>query len=94
MSKAPYFFFFFFFFLWGGGGLRVHVISLNFIAFIVSIETQASVLALAKSTYWFYTILYVEGRELSLNQQTLLFYAHKERLFIEKKNYHCVDTLC
>ena len=29
--------------------LKVHVISLNFIAFIISIETEASLLALAKS---------------------------------------------
>ena len=35
-SKAPY--------LW----LKVHVISLNLIAFIISIETEASLLALAK----------------------------------------------
>ena len=41
MPKAPYFFF------W----LRVHFISLNLIAFIISIETEASLLVLAKSTY-------------------------------------------
>ena len=37
----------FLFFFW----LRVHVISLNLIAFILSIETEASLLALAKSIY-------------------------------------------
>ena len=36
MEKAPYFFFFWF---------RVHVISLNLIAFIISQETQASLFA-------------------------------------------------
>ena len=36
-----------FLFFW----LRVHVISLNLIAFILSIETEASLLALAKSIY-------------------------------------------
>ena len=41
MPKAPYFIISF----W----LKVHVISLNFIAFIISIETEASLLALAKS---------------------------------------------
>ena len=43
LLKAPCLFFFFFFWL------RVHVISLNLIAFIISIETEASPLALAKS---------------------------------------------
>ena len=38
MPKAPYFYISFF-----------HVISLNLIAFIISIETEASLLALAKS---------------------------------------------
>ena len=41
MPKAPYFFISY----W----LKVHVISLNLIAFIISIETEASFLALAKS---------------------------------------------
>ena len=41
MPKAPYFFISF----W----LKVHAISLNSIAFIISIETEASLLALAKS---------------------------------------------
>ena len=41
MPKAPYFIVSF----W----LKVHVISLSFIAFIISIETEASLLALAKS---------------------------------------------
>ena len=41
MPKAPYFFISY----W----LKVHVISLNLIAFIISIETEASLLALAKS---------------------------------------------
>ena len=41
MPKAPYFIISF----W----LKVHVISLNFIAFIISIETEDSLLALAKS---------------------------------------------
>ena len=41
MPKAPYFIISF----W----LKVHVISLNFIAFIISIETEASLFALAKS---------------------------------------------
>ena len=44
IPKAPYFFFFSF---W----LKVHVISLNMIAFIISIETEASLLTLAKSVY-------------------------------------------
>ena len=44
MPTTPYFFFFF----W----LKVHVISLNLIAFIISIETEASLLALAKSIYY------------------------------------------
>ena len=43
MPKAPYFFFFF----W----LKVHVISLNLIAFIINIEMEASLLALVKSIY-------------------------------------------
>ena len=41
MPKAAFFFF----------GLKLHVISLNLIAFIISIETEASLLALAKSIY-------------------------------------------
>ena len=41
MPKAAYFFF------W----LRAHVISLNLIAFIISIETEDSLLALAKLIY-------------------------------------------
>ena len=41
MPKAPYFFIS----LW----LKVHVLSLNLIALIISIETEASLLALAKS---------------------------------------------
>ena len=41
MPKAPYFFISY----W----LKVHVVSLNLIAFIISIETEASFLALAKS---------------------------------------------
>ena len=45
MPKAPCLFFFF----W----LRVHVISLNLIAFIISIETEASPLALAKSILYY-----------------------------------------
>ena len=52
MPKAPYFFsFLFFFFGGGGGGVKVHVISLNLIAFIISKETEASLLVLAKSIY-------------------------------------------
>ena len=52
MPKAPYFFsFLFFFFFLGGGGVKVHVISLNLIAFIISKETEASLLVLAKSIY-------------------------------------------
>ena len=43
MSKAPYFLFFF----W----LKVDVISLNLIAFIISMETEASLFAPAKSIY-------------------------------------------
>ena len=42
MPKAPHFFFFSF---W----LKAHIISLILIAFIISIETEASLLALAKS---------------------------------------------
>ena len=34
---------------------KLHVISLNLIALIVSIETEASLLALAKSIYYFDT---------------------------------------
>ena len=41
MPKAPYFFISYL--------LKVHVVSLNLIAFIISIETEASFLALAKS---------------------------------------------
>ena len=41
MPKAPYFFISY----W----LKVHVLSLNLIALIISIETEASLLALAKS---------------------------------------------
>ena len=37
-------------------GLKLHVISLNLIAFIISIETEASLLALAKSIYYFKTV--------------------------------------
>ena len=55
MPKAPYFFSFLFFsflfFFFGGGGVKVHVISLNLIAFIISKETEASLLVLAKSIY-------------------------------------------
>ena len=42
MLKAPYFLFF-----WR----RVHVISLNLIAFIIGIETESLLLALAKCIY-------------------------------------------
>ena len=42
IPKAPYFLFF-----W----LRVHVISLNLIAFMIGIETEPSLLALAKCIY-------------------------------------------
>ena len=49
MLKAPCLFGFF----W----LRVHVISLNLIAFIISIETEASLLALAKSIYYYISSL-------------------------------------
>ena len=45
MPKALSFFFFFF-------CLRGHVVSLNFIAFILSIETKVSLLALVKSIYY------------------------------------------
>ena len=48
MPKAPYFFIPF----W----LKVHVISLNFIAFIIIIETEASLLALAKSIEYCYIL--------------------------------------
>ena len=53
MPKAPYFFSFLFFsfFFFLGGGVKVHVISLNLIAFIISKETEASLLVLAKSIY-------------------------------------------
>ena len=34
-------------------GLKLHVISLNLIASIISIETEASLLALTKSIYYF-----------------------------------------
>ena len=44
MPKAPYFCFF-----WGGGGFGVHVISVNLIAFIISVETEDSVFAMDKS---------------------------------------------
>ena len=48
MPKDPYFFISF----W----LKVHVISLNLIAFIISIETEASLLALAKSIDYCYIL--------------------------------------
>ena len=48
MPKAPYFFIS----LW----LKVPVISLNLIAFIISIETEASLLAPAKSTNYCYIL--------------------------------------
>ena len=48
MPKAPYFFISY----W----LKVHVISLNLIAFIISIETEASLLALAKSIDYCYIL--------------------------------------
>ena len=48
MPKAPYFFISF----W----LKVHAISLNLIAFIISIETEASLLALAKSIDYCYIL--------------------------------------
>ena len=51
MPKAPYFFSFLFFFFLGGGGVKFNVISLNLIAFIISKETEASLLVLAKSIY-------------------------------------------
>ena len=51
MPNAPCFFFF-----W----LRVQVTSLNLIAFIISIESKASLLALAKSIYYpWYCSLYL-----------------------------------
>ena len=46
--KAPYFYISF----W----LKVHVISLNLIAFIISIETEDSLLALAKSIDYCYIL--------------------------------------
>ena len=46
MQKAPYFIFIYLF-IRLFGGLRVHAISLNLIAFIKSIETKASLLALS-----------------------------------------------
>ena len=48
MPKAPYFFISF----W----LKVHAISLNLIAFIISIETEVSLLALAKSIDYCYIL--------------------------------------
>ena len=48
MPKAPYLFISF----W----LKVHVISLNLIAFIISIETEALLLALAKSIEYCYIL--------------------------------------
>ena len=55
MPKAPYFFFLFvclFGFFW----FRVDSISLNLIALVISIETEASLLALAKSIYYVYAL--------------------------------------
>ena len=55
MPKAPSFFFSFvclFFFIW----LRVHGISLNLIALIIIVETEASLLALAKSICYVYAL--------------------------------------
>ena len=54
MPKGPYFFFFvcLFVFFW----LRVHGISLNLIALIIIIETEASLLALAKSICYVYAL--------------------------------------
>ena len=48
MPNAPYFYILF----W----LKVHVISLNLIAFIISIETEDSLLALAKSIDYCYIL--------------------------------------
>ena len=54
MPKAPFFFFFRLFvcFFW----LRVHGISLNLIALIIIVETEASLLALAKSICYVYAL--------------------------------------
>ena len=48
IPKAPYFYISF----W----LKVHVISLNLIGFIISIETEASLLALAKPIDYCYIL--------------------------------------
>ena len=37
-------------------GLKLHVVSLNLTAFTISIETDASLLALVKSIYYFKTV--------------------------------------
>ena len=61
MPKAPCFFFF----LW----LRVQVTSLNLIAFIISIESKASLLALAKSIYYpWYCSLYLCCMSVSVSE--------------------------
>ena len=82
MLKAPYFFFFF----W----LRVHVqlVYNKFDCFIISMETEASLLALAKSIYYFKALI---RTETGLTEQKK---EHKKKSAAHGKVIYCSFDLC